>query len=45
MLENKGIDHQKIPVLQGGISEWQKENKLDPQLIENHDPDFWEYYD
>jgi len=40
-LENKGID-QKILVLQGGVGEWQKDNKEDPQLIENYDADYWE---
>jgi hypothetical protein len=29
-------------VLQGGISEWQSQNKADPKLIENYDPDCWE---
>jgi len=41
-LENKGID-QKIQVLQGGVGEWQKQHKNDPQLIENYDADFWDW--
>ncbi|CAB4405521.1 unnamed protein product [Rhizophagus irregularis] len=34
--------NQKVQVLQGGISEWQSQNKADPKLIENYDPDCWE---
>ncbi|RIA89905.1 Rhodanese-like domain-containing protein [Glomus cerebriforme] len=41
VIENMGIN-QKIQVLQGGINEWQRQNKVDPQLIENYDADFWE---
>lgn len=39
--ENMGTN-QKVQVLQGGISEWQSQNKADPKLIENYDPDYWE---
>ncbi|GBC10139.1 hypothetical protein RclHR1_09370009 [Rhizophagus clarus] len=33
---------QKIQVLQGGVTEWQRQNKDDPKLIENYNPDYWE---
>uniref|UniRef100_A0A1D1YWM9 CDC25-like phosphatase YCH1 n=1 Tax=Anthurium amnicola TaxID=1678845 RepID=A0A1D1YWM9_9ARAE len=40
--ENTGNTSQKIQVLQGGIGEWQKQNKDDPKLVENYNPEYWE---
>ncbi|CAG8732356.1 12009_t:CDS:2, partial [Funneliformis caledonium] len=43
--ENTTNKDQKVQVLQGGFSEWQREYKDDPQLVENYDAEHWEYED
>ncbi|CAI2162648.1 6943_t:CDS:2 [Funneliformis geosporum] len=43
--ENTTNKDQKVQVLQGGFSEWQREYKDDPQLVEKYVAEHWEYED